>query len=83
MSSRINTTERAARWVTTRLAAKYLDMSEDALRRMLERHARRGDDGVVYAELDGVRARRFGRRWRVAFSEAWHLAHSVLDRDGA
>ncbi len=74
-----NGTTNASRWVTTRLAARYLDMTEDALRRTLERHAHRGTDGVVSVEVDGIRARRFGRRWRVAFSDAWRLADSVLD----
>lgn len=69
------------RWVTTRLAAKHLDMTEDALRRTLERHARRGEDGVVFAEIDGVLGRRFGRRWRIAFSSAWALAGSVIERE--
>jgi uncharacterized protein with beta-barrel porin domain len=63
----------AARWLTVRSAAALLDMNSDALRRTLERRARRMPDGGVEAEIDGVRARRFGRTWRVAFGERWNV----------
>lgn len=58
-------------WVAIQTAAEYLDMSPDALRRALERRAVRAPDGGVEANIDGVRARKFGRTWRVAFSERW------------
>jgi hypothetical protein len=52
-------------------AAEYLDMSPDALRQTLERHAVRAPDGGVEANVDGVRARKFGRLWRIQFSSRW------------
>lgn len=58
-------------WVSIQTAAEYLDMSPDALRRALERRAVRAPDGGVEADIDGVRARKFGRTWRIAFSERW------------
>ena len=59
------------RWMTVRAASEVLDMHPDALRRTLERRAMRAPDGGIEAELDGVRARKFGRNWRVAFSDRW------------
>ena len=41
------------------------------IRASLERHAVRAPDGVIEATIDGVRARKLGRLWRVAFSERW------------
>lgn len=58
-------------WVCLRTAAQFLDMSPDALRRAVERHAVRASDGGIEAHIDGVRARKFGRQWRIAFSERW------------
>jgi hypothetical protein len=60
--------------MTIRQAAAILAMSPEALRRSLERHAVRAPDGSVEAAIDGVRARKFGRLWRVALSERWTLA---------
>jgi hypothetical protein len=59
------------RWMTVRDAAAFLGMTDEALRRALERRAVRAPDGGTEAALDGVRARRFGRTWRVCFSERW------------
>ncbi|UQA57412.1 hypothetical protein [Polyangium aurulentum] len=58
-------------WVCLRTAAEFLGMSPDALRRAVERHAVRASDGGIESHIDGVRARKFGRQWRVAFSERW------------
>jgi hypothetical protein len=58
-------------WVAIQTAASYLDMSPDALRRTFERRSVRAPDGGVEANIDGVRARKFGRIWRVAFAERW------------
>ena len=60
--------QQARGWVSVRTAAEFMDMSPDALRRALERHAVRAPDGVVEANIDGVRARKFGRLWRIQFS---------------
>jgi hypothetical protein len=38
---------------------------------MLERRAVKAVDGGIEANVDGVRARKLGRLWRVRFSEAW------------
>ncbi len=48
-----------------------LDITPAALLRALERAAHRAGDGGIEAELDGVRGRKLGRRWRVSLSEAW------------
>ena len=58
-------------WLSVKTAAEYLDMSPDALRRTLERHAVRAADGGVEANVDGVRALKFGRLWRIQFSSRW------------
>ena len=62
-----------AQWVSMDKAAAHLGMSAEALRKTLERRAVRASDGTTEAVLDGVRARKFGRLWRVRFSEAWGL----------
>jgi hypothetical protein len=61
----------AARWLTVRDAAPLLSMSPDALRRSLERYAVRAPDGGIEANIDGLRARKLGRLWRVMLAGAW------------
>lgn len=61
----------SAPWVSIERAAAHLGLSEGALRKALERRAVRAGDGGTEALLDGVRARKFGRLWRVRFSESW------------
>lgn len=58
-------------WVSVAAAADFLGLGAAALRRTLERRATRVSDGGVEANVDGVRARKFGRLWRVQFSERW------------
>jgi hypothetical protein len=58
-------------WLSVAKAAELLDLSPTALRRTLERRAVRANDGGVEAQVDGVRARKFGRLWRVQFSASW------------
>ncbi|MDI1484839.1 hypothetical protein [Polyangium sp. y55x31] len=58
-------------WVPLDRAAAHLGMNVGALRKTLERRAMRAADGGTEASVDGVRARKFGRIWRVRFSEAW------------
>lgn len=48
------------RWYTLNDAAERLALSVDALRRQFERRARRAPDGGVEANIDSVRARKFG-----------------------
>ena len=59
------------RWMAVRDAANLLALTEEALRKALERAAVRAPDGGTEAHLDGVRGRKLGRRWRVQLSDAW------------
>lgn len=63
--------------MTVTAASEILDLSPEALRRTLERHAMRAPDGGTEANVDGVRARKFGRLWRVQFSERWSVVSRV------
>ena len=62
-----------ARWLTVRDAADRLSMRPDALRRALERRARPADDGGIEASIDGMRARKFARNWRIRVDGPWAL----------
>jgi hypothetical protein len=64
-------TEQVARWYPLRDAASILGVSPDALRKQIERNARRAPDGGIEALIDGVRARKFANRWRVSFGKPW------------
>ncbi|HWZ89840.1 MAG TPA: hypothetical protein VNW92_13350 [Polyangiaceae bacterium] len=59
------------RWFTVRAAAEILGLTCEALRKQLERNVQRAPDGGTEAHLDGVRARKFGRLWRVSFGDRW------------
>jgi hypothetical protein len=71
MSTKGETHQRPGTWVPLERAAAHLSMNAAALRKTLERRATRASDGATEANLDGVQARKFGRIWRVRFSEAW------------
>lgn len=60
----------SAGWVSVAVAASYLGLSPDRLRKTLERYAQRVD-GSITSTVDGVTARKFGRLWRVRFSTSW------------
>jgi|GEM_PF-1238737 len=60
-------------WVSMEKAAVHLGMGAAALRKALERRAVRAADGCTEAALDGIQARKFGRLWRVRFSERWGM----------
>ncbi len=62
---------RAAAWASVEHAAAFLDVPPVTLRRMLERHARRGEDGAVVATVNGIKARKLGRAWRLLLDEGW------------
>jgi len=62
---------RAGAWASVEHAAVFLDVPPVTLRRILERHARRGEDGRVMATVDGITARKLGRAWRVLLDEDW------------
>jgi hypothetical protein len=52
-------------------AATFLSMTEGALRKALERGAKRAPDGGTEAQFDGVVGRKLGRRWRVRLGARW------------
>jgi hypothetical protein len=58
-------------WLSLLTAAEHLGESPDSLRKKLERASRKGPDGVVEAELDGLTARKLGRLWKIRLSEGW------------
>lgn len=59
------------RWMSVDEAARILGVTIITLRRALERAARRKPDGCIEAAVDGLVARRFGRRWRVHLAPGW------------
>ncbi len=61
------------RWLPLPTAATALGLTAAALRRTLERNAKVGVDGTVEANIDGVRARKFGRLWRVHLGPGWSV----------
>ena len=65
-----------ARWTSVDVAAEFLGTTATALRRTLERRVLRAADGGIEANGDGVRARKFGRLWRVQFSASWLAAEA-------
>ena len=58
-------------WLSIDQAAAILGVSVVTLRRAVERNARRASDRCTTSAIDGVRARKFGRRWRVALDTQW------------
>jgi hypothetical protein len=71
---------RAGPWASVEHAAAFLDVPPVTLRRMLERHARRGEDGRVMANVDGITARKLGRAWRVLLDEDWRNPSGATQR---
>ena len=69
-----------ASWMSVREAALVLGFGTVSFRRLLERHARRAADGGVEASVDGVRARKIARTWRVQLSAAWTQARPEVRR---
>lgn len=69
-------------WMSLARAAAALDMSAPALRRALERRARRAPDGGIEAEIDGVRGRKLGHLWRVQLGERWAAGVLPLEERG-
>jgi len=67
----VTKTRTPLRWYPLREAAEILGVSADALRKRLERHSRRAEDGVIEAQVDGIRGRKFGNHWRVSFAKPW------------
>ena len=71
---------RAGPWASVEHAAAFLDVPPVTLRRMLERHARRGEDGRVMATVDGITARKLGRAWRVLLDKDWRNPSGATQR---
>ena len=59
------------RWFPLREAAPMLGFTVGALRKLLERRAKRTRDGGTEALMDGVRGRKVANRWRVSFGRPW------------
>jgi len=58
-------------WLSLLTAAEHLGESADSLRKKLERASVRAEDGTVEANLDGIRARKLGRLWKIRLSAGW------------
>jgi hypothetical protein len=58
-------------WMRVKDAATFLAVTEVALRRSLDKNARRTADGATVSHLDGVTARKLGRQWRVWLDASW------------
>lgn len=68
-----------SRWYAVDHAAAFLGVSAVQLRRMFERNARKEPDGTILARVDGLAARKLGRRWRVWLGPSW-LAPTPLSK---
>lgn len=62
---------RPGSWVGVEEAAAFLSVPAVTLRRSLERNARKGEDGAISAQVDGISARKLGRLWRVWLDAGW------------
>ncbi len=59
-------------WISIARAAEILDETTETLRKKLQRAKRSvAADGVVEVSIDGIRARRLGRHWKVQLSAGW------------
>jgi hypothetical protein len=67
-----------ARWVSLCVAAEILGLTPDALRKVVERNARRDENGVT-AQFNGIQARKLGRHWRVYLSDAWREPELTME----
>ena len=59
------------RWMGIEEAADFLGVSIITLRRSIERKANTSEDGVIFAQFDGIEARKLGRLWRVRLDDRW------------
>ena len=58
-------------WLSVSQAATILGVREITFRRTLERNSRLQSDGTITANVDGVKARKFQRQWRVVLDRNW------------
>lgn len=68
-------------WLPLSQAAHELGMDAATLRKKFERSVRKATDGVAESTIDGVRARKFGGRWKVALNENWSIGPNGTKRD--
>jgi len=60
----------AGQWLKPSEAAPVLRTSPGALLKQIQRHARKGKNGVE-SRFEGVRARKRGNRWLVWLDSGW------------
>ena len=58
-------------WRSIEATARILGVPTITLRRLIGRSARRAPDGSMEACVDGIRARKLGRHWRVWLHPSW------------
>ena len=58
-------------WVSLARAAEILDESPSGLRKKLDRASSRDEHGLVHAELAGLKARKFGKLWKIRLDRGW------------
>jgi hypothetical protein len=58
-------------WYGIHRAAALLDENPESLRKKLDRASRRGANGEVTADLNGIRGRMLGHRWKVHIPAGW------------
>jgi len=58
-------------WMSVDQAAAILGIPVLTLRRAIERNVVRAIGGGMQAQVDGIRARKFGRLWRVWLDPGW------------
>jgi hypothetical protein len=73
----------ATPWTSLSKGADFLGVTPGSLRRTLERNVEVAPDGGTEANIDGLRARKFGRLWRIQFSDAWLARQSSATTEGA
>jgi len=61
----------APSWMGLDRAAAIIGAEVVTLRRAVERNSRRTPSGTIEAAFDGVRARKFGRKWKVTLDASW------------
>jgi len=67
----VNDIRKLSCWVSLPTAAEHLGESQTGLRKKLDRASKLGEDGVVEAHLEGLRARKFGKLWKIRLDRGW------------
>lgn len=71
ISSISTSTPSTGSWRSIQATARILGVPTITLRRLIGRSARRAPDGSMEACVDGIRARKLGRHWRVWLHPSW------------